>query len=80
MRIRPIFKWYDLWVGFYWDRDNRRLYFLPLPMVGICLHFESENFEDGVQSYYSGMRCTDQFGDQWVRGWEHARDRTEILL
>ena len=27
------FKWYDLWVGFYWDRKARTLYFCPLPCI-----------------------------------------------
>ena len=39
MTIRFIFAWYDLWVGAYWDRQGRRLYILPLPMVGVVLTF-----------------------------------------
>lgn len=39
MRVRPLLAWYDLWVGFYWDRANRRLYFLPVPCVGLVLDF-----------------------------------------
>ena len=39
MTIRFIFAWYDLWVGAYWDRAHRRLYILPLPMVGVVLTF-----------------------------------------
>jgi len=26
------FKWYDFWVGFYWDRYEKVLYFIPFPM------------------------------------------------
>lgn len=29
-----IFAWYDCWVGWYWDRSQRLLYILPLPMIG----------------------------------------------
>jgi hypothetical protein len=33
--ITPFFRWYDLWVGAYWDRHTRTLYVCPLPMVGV---------------------------------------------
>lgn len=39
MRIRPVFAWYDLWVGAYWDRRARRLYVLPLPCIGVAIEF-----------------------------------------
>jgi hypothetical protein len=39
MRITPVFAWYDLWVGAYWDRRTRRLYVLPMPCVGFCVDF-----------------------------------------
>lgn len=40
MTIKPIFAWYDLWVGAFWDRKSRKLYILPLPCVGIVLEFK----------------------------------------
>ena len=39
MTIRSLFAWYDLWIGAYWDRVNRRLYVLPLPMLGFVVSF-----------------------------------------
>lgn len=36
-RVRPIFAWYDFWVGLFYDRAKRRLYVFPLPMVGIVI-------------------------------------------
>lgn len=39
MSARPIFAWYDLWVGAYWDRDRRRLYILPIPCCGVVIQF-----------------------------------------
>lgn len=37
MNIKPVFAWYDLWVGAYWDRAKRRLYILPIPCVGVVI-------------------------------------------
>lgn len=34
-RVVPFFRWYDLWVGAYWDRENRTLYVCPIPMFGL---------------------------------------------
>lgn len=39
-RIRPLFAWYDLWVGAYWDRRHARLYLLPVPTLGIVIDFQ----------------------------------------
>jgi hypothetical protein len=41
MRIQPFFRWYDLWVGAYWDRHARVLYVCPLPMLGVAIHFRA---------------------------------------
>src|SRR4051812_37740620 len=41
MKIRPIFAWYDLWVGLFVDRSKRRLYIFPLPMVGLVIELQT---------------------------------------
>jgi len=35
MSVRLLWKWYDLWIGAYWDRRNRVLYICPLPTIVI---------------------------------------------
>lgn len=39
MRIRPIFAWYDFWIGLFWDREKRRLCVLPVPCCGMVFDF-----------------------------------------
>jgi hypothetical protein len=42
MKVKVIFAWYDFWVGFYWDKKKKRLYFLPLPMLGLKISFKDK--------------------------------------
>jgi hypothetical protein len=42
MSIKPIIAWYDLWIGFYWNREKRRLYVLPLPCIGVVIQFQEK--------------------------------------
>jgi len=39
MKIEPLFKWYDLWIGIYVDTKNRVIYILPLPMIGVKISY-----------------------------------------
>jgi hypothetical protein len=39
MKVRLNWKWYDLWVGAYWDRGKRTLYVCPLPTVVVEVSF-----------------------------------------
>lgn len=40
--IKPIFAWYDLWVGAYIDILHKSVYILPLPMVGVKIRLLPE--------------------------------------
>ena len=44
LRVRFIFAWYDFWVGLYYDRYQRVLYFCPVPML--CLRFQWQSERD----------------------------------
>lgn len=39
-----IFKWYDGWVGFFWDNKKKFLYIFPLPFFGIIIKPYRNNF------------------------------------
>ena len=50
MKVAPFFRWYDLWIGAYWDRDARSLYVCPLPCLGVRIEFPKQ--PDGVVCGY----------------------------
>lgn len=37
--IKPIFAWYDIWIGAFIDRPKRRIYIFPIPCFGVVISF-----------------------------------------
>lgn len=37
MSIKPIFRWFDLWIGVFIDTKKRIVYFFPVPMFGFMI-------------------------------------------
>lgn len=37
MTIKPIFAWYDLWIGVFVDQAKRRVYIFPVPCFGVVI-------------------------------------------
>lgn len=37
MKIRPVFAWYDCWIGLFFDTAKRKLYIFPVPMFGVVI-------------------------------------------
>lgn len=42
VRIRPLFAWYDLWVGLFVDTHKKRLYILPVPCLGLVVELKED--------------------------------------
>jgi len=45
--VKLFFAWYDFWIGAYYDKDNRRLYLILIPMIVLSIQFGcKEMFSD----------------------------------
>ena len=45
LRIKPIFAWYDLWIGVFVDRKKCKVYIFPVPCFGIVVCFPKDSPE-----------------------------------
>jgi hypothetical protein len=39
MRIKPYFKWFDFWIGLFYDINKKILYIGLIPMIGLKIIF-----------------------------------------
>ncbi len=53
LRIKPIFAWYDMWIGAYWDSDGS-LYVFPIPMFGLRLMFHHRDGCPRIEGCWCG--------------------------
>lgn len=37
--VRPVFAWYDLWVGVFVQPERKQLYFFPIPVFGFLIRW-----------------------------------------
>ena len=44
--INLIWRWYDLWVGAYWDAPRKTLYLFPVPTLGLKINWKPRNPDD----------------------------------
>lgn len=54
--LKPVFAWFDLWAGGYWDRTHFRLYVLPIPCVGACIQVSVQCHHPGCKE--QAIWCT----------------------
>ena len=45
MKVRLVLAWYDLWIGAYYDRAQRRLYVFPVPCLGVVFELREKQHQ-----------------------------------
>lgn len=70
MKVRPVFAWYDMWVGVFVDRPKRRVYIFPLPCVGIVITRTRTELDVCRKCNRPIRHGQYRFGSS-VTGWEH---------
>lgn len=66
MKIKPLFAWYDLWIGIFIDAYRTKIYILPLPMLGIVIdYFKLKRwYESEIEFHFGTLKCFFK-GHEW---------------
>lgn len=46
-KFQIFFAYYDFWIGFYWDRDKRILYYIPIPCIVFSFSHPKNEWRNG---------------------------------
>lgn len=63
MKIKLLFKWFDLWIGLFIDRKAKAIYIFPVPMFGIlicynyCVWCKSPKSKKEMVNYDCCKKC-----------------------
>lgn len=44
MKLKLLFAWYDIWIGFFYDKNKNWLYILPIPMFGLIIKLPQKRY------------------------------------
>ncbi len=44
MKVELFSRWYDMWIGFYIDKEAMTLYFCPVPMIGLKIKLPRRHY------------------------------------
>lgn len=67
LNIKIFFAWFDFWIGFYWDRDDRILYVCPIPTIVFKFWREPEPFVDPFPREIRTVLFESEFAGQTMR-------------
>lgn len=43
MKVSLFFRWFDCWIGAFWNNNKGTLYICPIPMFGIKIKFQDRD-------------------------------------
>ena len=67
LKIEIKFKWYDFWVGWFWDKNSRSLYICLLPMIPIKI--TSQKLME-CPMCGKAMKKTAYLDEGWLLSWD----------